>query len=93
MEEFVEPMVAYQNYKEYKPQLLKKYRGCQACANDYYGDLVIHHVTYKRYGHEKITDLRLLCFRCHDEFHRMFKGDDPYLRQMTDMFIKRSGIW
>lgn len=92
-EPFLEYNEAVIHYREYKPILLKKYRGCQACRSDYVDRLVIHHVTYKRYGHEKLSDLRLLCRDCHDEFHRHIKGNDPDLRQLTDLFIKRQGIW
>ena len=90
---YVKPSIARQNYKELKPLLLKKYKGCQACTNDDYTELVVHHVTYKRYGKEKLQDLRLLCYRCHNEFHRHIKGNDPDLRLLTDVFIKRQGIW
>jgi hypothetical protein len=27
----------------------------------------VHHLTYERFGHERMDDLRVLCKRCHDE--------------------------
>lgn len=90
---YVEPDDAYMDYREYKPLLYKKRKGCQACKNDNYSDLIIHHVSYERYGQEKPNDLRLLCYRCHNEFHRKVKGNDPDLRYLTNMFIAKQGIW
>lgn len=90
---YIDPDTAYWSYKEYKPLLFKKRSGCQACKNDNYSDLILHHVTYERYGQERPNDLRLLCWRCHDEFHKQVKGSDSDLRYMTNLFIKQHGIW
>jgi 5-methylcytosine-specific restriction endonuclease McrA len=90
---YIEPLDAHSTYKEYKPLLFNKHRGCQACKNDNYSDLIIHHVTYERYGQERPNDLRLLCWACHNIFHDQIKGTDPYLREMTNQFIKQHGIW
>jgi len=92
-EDYIDTYMASLTYKEFKPALIKRYRGCQACRSDDLSRLIIHHVTYKRYGCEKISDLRLLCRDCHDEFHKHIKGSDPHLREMTDLFIKRQGVW
>ncbi len=89
----IDTYTAWISYKELKPFLYRKYKGCRACKNDNYRELVVHHVTYERYGREKMSDVRLLCFRCHDEFHREVKGTDPDLRMLTDLFIRRAGIW
>lgn len=90
---FISSTDAYSTYKEYKPLLFHQYKGCQACKNDNYYELVIHHVTYERYGMERPKDIRLLCYRCHNEFHRLIKGSDPNLRKLTNQFIKQKGIW
>lgn len=90
---FISSTDAYSTYKEYKPLLFHKHKGCQACKNDNYSELVIHHVTYERYGFERPADLRLLCANCHDEFHRLVKGTDMDLRDLTNQFIKQQGIW
>lgn len=36
---------------------------CEKCMRD--NRLQIHHVTYKRLGHERLSDLQVVCFRCH----------------------------
>lgn len=30
----------------------------------------LHHVTYRRFGHEALDDVRILCRPCHDEIER-----------------------
>lgn len=40
---------------------------CQVCNSPH--DLVVHHRTYERLGHEDPADLTVLCFECHDLFH------------------------
>ena len=90
---FIDSLDAFSTYKEYKPLLFNKYRGCQACGNDRYSELVIHHVTYERYGSEKPNDLRLLCWWCHDSFHKQVKGKDPFLREKTNQFIKNGRVF
>lgn len=90
---YIDPTDAYSSYKEYKPLLFSKHKGCQACGNDKYSDLIIHHVSYAHYGQEKPNDLRLLCENCHNEFHRLVKGTDFNLRDLTNQFIKQNGIW
>ena len=31
--------------------------------------LEVHHLTYERFGHERLTDLQVLCHVCHAEAH------------------------
>lgn len=40
---------------------------CQLCSST--DRLEVHHNTYKNRGHEKPTDLVVLCKRCHSKFH------------------------
>lgn len=40
---------------------------CQLCG--YKRNLNVHHNTYERRGHEALTDLVVLCGRCHSKFH------------------------
>jgi uncharacterized protein with PIN domain len=40
---------------------------CQVCNSPH--DLVVHHRTYERIGHEDLADLTVLCSECHDFFH------------------------
>jgi hypothetical protein len=46
-------------------------KACYACGSK--GPLDIHHRTYKRLGEERLTDLKFICRRCHDELHQMSK--------------------
>lgn len=59
-------------------KLIDFYDGrCQICGGR--GDSV-HHNTYERYGHERLTDLVLLCSLCHGFFHgRLGMNDRPAL--------------
>jgi len=29
----------------------------------------VHHITYARIGHERKSDLKLLCYKCHEKLH------------------------
>ena len=81
------------NYEEYlkseewrkKRQLVLEFwnHECAICAaND---NLHIHHRTYIRLGHEKLTDLIALCKTCHDLFHsRGKRGRLWYLHQIFE---------
>ncbi len=39
---------------------------CQKCGKPS-PSLSVHHLTYDRFGHERMSDLQVLCTRCHDE--------------------------
>lgn len=50
-----------------------KYKECQACGTK--KSLNVHHNKgYENIGHEKLSELRLLCQDCHYRRHRMSKG-------------------
>lgn len=40
---------------------------CQGCRSD--ERLEVHHLTYERFGHERPTDLQVLCHYCHMREH------------------------
>lgn len=40
---------------------------CQRCGRKGYD---VHHMTYKRFGDERLTDLETLCRSCHNAEHR-----------------------
>lgn len=40
---------------------------CQGCSSD--ERLEVHHLTYERFGHERLTDLQVLCHLCHAREH------------------------
>ena len=44
---------------------------CSVCRTEY--DLQVHHKTYLRLGHERLTDLCILCDDCH-RLHHESKG-------------------
>jgi len=51
-----------------------------ACSNPWCrarGQLVCHHLTYERLGHERLSDLSALCSTCHDAAHRTRRP--PYM--------------
>ncbi len=39
---------------------------CQNCGRPS-PSLSVHHLTYERFGHERMSDLQVLCTPCHDE--------------------------
>ena len=41
---------------------------CQICGS--MANLEIHHITYKRRGHEDVSDLVTLCADCHQKLHK-----------------------
>ena len=45
---------------------------CEECGAT--GHLEVHHLTYKRFGQEPLSDLKALCFDCHQVKH-----EDKYL--------------
>jgi 5-methylcytosine-specific restriction endonuclease McrA len=68
------------NYKDYlksKHWKITRYRKlknrshkcciCHQLAN------TVHHLSYKRLGRERPSDLRAICSRCHDLWHNYFK--------------------
>jgi 5-methylcytosine-specific restriction endonuclease McrA len=43
---------------------------CQKCKRR--SNLQVHHLTYERLGSELLTDLQVLCDRCHEKAHNLF---------------------
>lgn len=43
-------------------------RKCEKCGETKL--LHIHHLTYERLGHERFTDLMILCSNCHKKVHK-----------------------
>lgn len=69
--------VDYDSYIRYSPAWkqkraarLKLDRGhCRGCGSIHH--LHVHHLTYDRLGHEKITDLVTVCEQCHAGIHAL----------------------
>ena len=59
---------------EIRKRALRKagYR-CQLCYAR--GSLHVHHRTYRRLGNERMSDLTVLCEKCHGHFHETLKVD------------------
>ncbi len=72
----------YPKYRDYlksdwwKKKIHRLYRKtkmpqqCAKCGNPKYQ---LHHITYRRVGHERMEDFLALCGGCHNELHRQFK--------------------
>lgn len=48
-------------------RLAKDRHRCQGCCSE--DNLHVHHLTYERFGDERITDLVTVCEACHDLIH------------------------
>ena len=61
---------------------LFKLRGekCEKCGFGSY-KLHIHHLTYERLGHKRLTDLQILCEQCHDAAHVVLKKERAYKQE------------
>jgi hypothetical protein len=93
------PIKKYSEYKEYlesiewkiKADYIKQERGfrCQMCnISGYVMPLHVHHNTYERLGHEKGSDLIVLCVDCHKIFHEHKKPQANKL-ELSEQEIKK----
>jgi hypothetical protein len=58
-----------ERWKDLREVVLKRCNHqCGTCMNKRW--LQVHHRTYDRVGHELLTDLIVICKRCHDKLHR-----------------------
>jgi hypothetical protein len=58
-----------ERWKELREIVLKRCgHQCETCT--YTKALQVHHRTYERVGHELLTDLIVLCRRCHERLHQ-----------------------
>jgi len=51
-------------------KLLEANNRCQKCKSHH--KLQVHHLTYERKGRERLSDLKVLCERCHEKEHALF---------------------
>ena len=76
---------AYLNSPEWKTKrreaLAHAHGRCEDCGST--RNLHVHHLTYKRHGHEEGRDLRVLCASCHRRRHR----DGGRVDDVTDRFV------
>lgn len=56
-------------WKAFRQRYFKKMpKTCLACEGQ--SRITLHHITYDRFGREKLTDVVPLCFDCHEKLHR-----------------------
>jgi len=77
---------------------LKKHK-CQKCKKTI-SNYQVHHLSYERIGNEFISDLKLLCYDCHEKIHAK-KTKAPKLlknkqitreREIANILLKRQKI-
>lgn len=77
------------HWKSIRRKMYEKYRACQNCGAK--RGLDIHHNKgYKNIGHEKLSELRILCRECHYRAHRLKKG---VLHWHPNDVIMRVWVW
>ncbi|ABG98339.1 conserved hypothetical protein [Rhodococcus jostii RHA1] len=57
---------------------------CYCCGRPRHPGMHLHHRTYKNLGAERLMDLVPVCAECHDEIHRLHRGDPRW---------KSKGLW
>lgn len=57
---------------------------CVVCKNN--KNLICHHITYERLYHEELTDLIILCNKCHNRIHKISPPKD------IPIFVKQD-VW
>jgi hypothetical protein len=60
---------------------------CQGCGSD--ERLQAHHLTYERFGHERLTDLQVLCHLCHAREHGRSPDVGPIAGLTTKDHVRR----
>lgn len=74
-----------QHWKNLRSKLIGVYRVCAKCGKQT-SNIQLHHLTYKRLGREKDSDLLPLCDSCHKGEHRKSKNN----RNSTHKNIKNN---
>lgn len=83
----------YIQSKEWKAKAkAAKYRAgyrCEQCGTMKPEHLLhTHHLTYERLGHERKSDLKVLCNECHAEEHGIRRPGVPTFREIMEMLRK-----
>ena len=77
MTNFTEDYTDYMQSKAWDKKRIKRLKKdnftCQQCGATN-KPLDVHHLTYKRFKHERMSDLKSLCRDCHEKAH----GKRPY---------------
>ncbi len=65
-----------------------KYR-CELCGKEKVGRYEIHHKTYARFMHERLSDLMFLCVDCHKVMHKISRNK---MREIQDGIVEEIKI-
>ena len=77
------------HWQRTRAQVLARARGfCEDCGLR--TNLDVHHLTYKRKGQERLTDLRALCRSCHTARHQ---GKRTVLDVLALAVLRRWRLW
>lgn len=75
----------------HKYQKSKYKQNCFWCDSNF--GLVLHHITYERLSKEELTDVVVLCNKCHKKFHKEYPSlDNVELTNNTNNFIIKERI-
>lgn len=78
-----------EHWQRTRAQVLERAEGfCEDCGLR--GNLDVHHLTYKRKGHERLSDLRAICRCCHTERHQ---GKRTALDVLALAVLRRWRLW
>jgi hypothetical protein len=59
------------HWKSFRLKAIKHHgKKCMLCGIEEVPFFHVHHLTYKNIGHEKLTDVVVLCESCHSEVHK-----------------------
>lgn len=75
---------ASRHFKQLRRQLAFRSEGkCERCG---YRFEIAHHLTYARYGNERITDMQAVCRACHAFLHG-FTDHDPCNDKLAQLLL------
>ena len=73
------------HWLRFKKTAMVQQKGCSVC--NAVSNLCLHHKTYTTVGNESLTDVVVLCHKCHELLHRYIGIIDKNLSAETDQFI------
>jgi len=79
------PYINSPKWKELRRNVLRYYLKCCRCNS--VDRLCVHHSTYQRLTKEIPSDLYVLCYKCHSEFHKRFPLQEA-MKKKTRNFIR-----
>lgn len=76
-----------EHWQQLRAQVLERDEQCCHCGRDRH--LTVHHRSYSRLGHERLTDLTTLCARCHRSLHKRYRQYQTMRKAIGDGRRKR----